>query len=138
MTELPKKTIVATFAITQWDETVTHEPKAGEGGAKMARVVVRKTFSGPLEGTSVADVLTARGEGGAGYLASELVDGTLEGRRGTFVLQHGGIDDGGKQRAFGCVVAGSGTGQLRGLRGDVVYAHDENGARITLTYSLES
>ena len=44
-----------------------------------------------MEGTSVARLLTARSDGGAGYVASELVEATIDGRSGTFVLQHGGI-----------------------------------------------
>lgn len=126
-------TITATFEITGWDETTYDEPAEGP---KLTRATVRKRFSGPLEGTSVAELLTAQGPGGAGYLASERVDGVLEGRRGTFVLQHGGIDDAGDREAFGAIVPGSGTGQLVGLAGTAVYAHDKDGARLTLTYEL--
>ena len=60
----------------------------------------------------------------------------LAGRRGTFVLQHGGVGDEQSQEAFGRVVPGSGTGELAGLHGEVAYAHDADGARITLTYGL--
>jgi hypothetical protein len=121
------QTITATFEITGWDETRYDEPAEGP---PLARATVRKRFSGPLEGTSVAELLTA---GKEGYLASERVDGALDGRRGTFVLQHGGIDGG---VVFGHVVPESGTGELRGLRGEAVFAHDGDGARVTLTYSL--
>ncbi len=85
---------------------------------------------------SVTELLTAQGEEGRGYVASERVTGALEGRSGTFVLQHGGVGDATEQRAFGHVVPGSGTGALRGLRGEAAYAHDEAGARLTLTFSL--
>ena len=126
------RTITAPFEITGWDETTYDQP--GEG-PKLTRGTVRKTFTGGgLEGTSVAELLTAHGEEGRGYLASERVEGVLEGRRGTFVLQHGGVGDATEQRAFGHVVPGSGTGELRGLRGEAVYAHDEAGARVTLTF----
>jgi len=57
----------------------------------------------------------------------------LEGRRGTFVLQHGGVGDAIAQRAFGHLVPGSGTGELAGLAGEAEFAHDESGARVTLT-----
>jgi Protein of unknown function (DUF3224) len=121
-------TITATFEITGWDETRYDEPA---DGPPLARATVRKRFSGPLEGTSAAELLTA---GESGYLASERVDGALDGRRGTFVLQHGGIGD----EAFGYIVPESGTGELSGLRGEAAFAHDEDGARLTLTYSLAS
>jgi hypothetical protein len=52
--------------------------------------------------------------------------------RGTFVLRHGGVGD----HAFGHTVPGSGTGELAGLSGEAVYAHDDAGARLTLSYAL--
>ena len=44
---------------------------------------------------------------------------TLEGRTGTFVLQHGAWEGG----QWGYVVPGSGTGGLAGLRGTAVLDH---------------
>jgi hypothetical protein len=35
------------------------------------------------------------------------------------------------------VVPGSGTGELRGLRGNVEFRHDENGASLTFDYAIE-
>lgn len=128
-----QSTITASFEIEGWDEAVYDAPAEGH---TLARTTVRKRFSGPLQGTSFAELLTAGGEGGQGYVASERVEGTLDGRRGSFVLQHGGIADEREQRAFGSVVPGSGTGELVGLRGDGVYAHDDDGARLALTYTL--
>ena len=122
-------TLTVPFEITGWDEAVYDEPA---DGPKLSRVTVRKRFSGALEGSSVAELLIANGEEGRGYMASERVEGTLEGRRGTFVLQHGGVDDGVVARTFGHVVPGSGPDGLRGLRGDVEFAHDEAGARLLL------
>lgn len=131
------KTIVSTFEITRWED-MPYRP-AEDGGAKLSRLVVGKRFSGALEATSTAELLAAVSEGGRGYVASELVEGALEGRRGTFVLHHVGIDATGETpRSFGHVVPGSATGELRGLRGEVVYAHDAEGARVTLTYSFEA
>jgi Protein of unknown function (DUF3224) len=120
--------ITATFEIIGWDETSYDAP---EEGPPLVRASVRKRFSGPLEGTSAAEVLIT---GREGYLASERVDGVLEGRRGTFVIQHGGVGD----RAFGHIVPASGTGELAGLSGEAVFAHDDAGARLTLrlTYAL--
>jgi hypothetical protein len=118
--------ITASFEITAWDETTYDAP---EEGPPLVRVSVRKRFSGPLQGASTAEVLIA---GREGYLASERVDGALEGRRGTFVIQHGGVGD----RAFGHIIPGSGTGELEGLSGEAVFAHDEAGARLTLSYAL--
>ena len=61
----------------------------------------------------------------------------MEGRSWTFVMQQGGIAAAGSQRAFGSIVPGSATGELRGLRGDVQYRHDETGASVTIDYEFE-
>jgi hypothetical protein len=127
-------TSIAPFEITGWDEETYDEPAEGP---RLTRARVTKRYrGGPLEGTSVAELLTAQGPGGDGYLASERFEGTLDGRAGTFVMQHGGIAVGDERRPFGSIVPGSGTGELAGLRGTVAFAHDEQGARVELTYEL--
>ena len=127
------QTITANFEITGWEETRYDEPAEGP---PLARATVRKRFSGPLEGTSVAELLLTQGEAGAGYLASERFDGALGGRRGTFVIQHGGVGDETDQHAFGHVVPGFRHRRARGLCGEAVFAHDDAGARLTLTFTL--
>lgn len=97
---------------------------------------VRKRFTGGLEAISVAEVTTTGQGTGRAYSALERVEGTLAGRTGAFLLQHGGAGDETGSEAFGHIVAGTGTGQLVGLRGGAVYAHDQDGARVTLTYTL--
>jgi hypothetical protein len=117
--------IIADFEITTWDE----EPEL---------TTVRKRFSGAMQGTSVARLLTAGGDGGRGYVASELVDATIDGRAGTFVLQHGGIGsgDGTILFQFGMVVPGTGTGDLTGIAGTARYEHTDDHARVTLDVTL--
>ncbi len=130
MTDMTEHVLTGTFDITAWDETVYDAP---ESSPPMARATVSKAFHGDLEGTSVAEVLTAGSAEGRGYVASERFSGTINGRAGTIVFQHGGIDDGTSEPfTFGRIVAGTGTAGLAGLSGDVTYAHDEQGARVTL------
>jgi len=125
----------ATFEIIAWDETPYEEPA---DGPRLGRVAVRKVFRGDVEAESTAELLTSQSaDGGAGYVASERVVGRVGDRAGSFVLQHGGLHDGGVPlRQFGHVVPGSGTGELRGLRGDAVFQHDEHGATFTLDYDF--
>lgn len=125
--------IVAPFEITGWDEDPYLVP---DDGPKLSRVTVRKHFTGPLHGDSVAELLTARGERGQAYVGSERVDASLEGLTGSFVIQHGAAMGAGESRSFGHVVPGSGTGDLAGLRGDASFEHDDGGARLILTYEL--
>jgi hypothetical protein len=93
---------------------------------------VRKTFRGGLEGESVAELLMCQADpsdlaAGAGYVASERFEGRVDGRAGSFVMQHGGLSGEGTPRTFGHIVPGSGTGDLAGLRGAVEIAVDADG-----------
>ena len=70
--------------------------------------------------TSHGQMLTALTpvKGSAGYVAIERVNGTLQGRSGSFVFQHSGSMDHGAQRLSISVVADSGTGGLAGISGE--------------------
>lgn len=126
--------ITVPFEITAWEQVAYDE---ATDGPALARATVRKAFSGELRGTSVAELLLcALDDAHAGYLGQERVTGQLAGREGTFVIQHGGIVDGADQRPFGTIVPGSATGALRGLRGDVTFGHDEQGARVQIAYEF--
>ncbi|MGY1770286.1 DUF3224 domain-containing protein [Blastococcus sp. SYSU D00813] len=123
------------FEVTGWEPEPLElgEPRAVAFG----RVTLRKTFTGALTGTSVvAMTSTTVGPDPAGYVAVELVTGTLEGRSGTVVLQHSGVVDGADSRATGVVLPGTGTGGLTGLRGTVELTHEEAGAVLTPDYEL--
>ncbi len=55
------------------------------------RMTLDKTFTGDLHGHSKGQMLSHRTQSGsAGYVAIEHVTGTLDGRMGTFSLQHSG------------------------------------------------
>ncbi len=88
-------------------------------GVSLGRVRFDKTFSGPLHATSVVHMLAARTniDASAGYVALERVTGALDGKRGTFVLQHTGIMNRGARSLSVTVVPDSGTGELGGLSG---------------------
>jgi len=122
-----------TFEILKWDETFDGGPA---GGWAVKRATVHKRFSGALEATSVAEVSTTAQGTGMAYSALERVEGTLDGRTGSFLLQHGGAGDETGQEAFGYIVRGTGTGELVGLHGTAVFAHDDDGARVTLDYDF--
>jgi hypothetical protein len=91
-------------------------------GATFGRMSIDKQFHGDLEGTSKVEMLTAGTEvkGSAGYVALEKVSGTLQGRSGTFMLQHSGTMTRGVPQLTITVVPDSGTGQLVGLAGKMM------------------
>jgi Protein of unknown function (DUF3224) len=88
-------------------------------GSTLARLAIGKKFRGDLEGESRGEMLTVvtEVEGSAGYVAIERFTGTLHGRTGSFVLQHGGVMTRGAPQLTVLVVPDSGTGQLVGLTG---------------------
>ena len=55
-----------------------------------------------------------------GYVGMDLFEGSLDGRSGSFVYQHGELHAGGKVVPFGFIVTGSGTGELTGIEGKVL------------------
>jgi hypothetical protein len=89
-------------------------------GATLGRLSIDKHYHGSLEATGQGQMLTAVTDvkGSAGYVAIERVTGSLDGRTGSFVLQHSGTMSaaGGPQLSI-TVVPDSGAGQLRGLVG---------------------
>lgn len=128
----------ATFDITGWE--VAEEAAADSPDeAKLSRATIKKTFKGDLEGTSVATALFCQSSDGSagGYMAQERVEGSLAGKSGSFVFQHGGVKSASEQNSFGNIIPGTGTGELKGLRGQAVIAHDEQGARLTLDYDFD-
>jgi Protein of unknown function (DUF3224) len=86
-------------------------------GTSIGRALMHKRFHGDLAAESKGEMLTATTaiRGSAAYVAVELVDGTLHGRRGTFALQHAGRMARGEQQLEIRVVTDSGTGGLAGL-----------------------
>ncbi len=103
--------------------TVSLEPVPLEGAgpeSKLGRMTIDKQISGDLEATTSGQMLSATTdtEGSAGYVAIERVDGLLDGKRGTFILQHSGTMSRGEPSLTVIVVPDSGTGELVGLQGD--------------------
>lgn len=91
----------------------------GKDGVSMNRMSIDKTFIGELDATSKGEMLSAMTpvKGSAGYVALEQVQGSLQGKKGSFVLQHFGTMDKGEERLILEVVPDSGTGELEGLSG---------------------
>lgn len=91
------------------------------GGESIARMLLDKRFHGALDATSKGQMLAMRTavEGSAGYVAMEVVTGKLDGRQGSFVLQHSGTMNRGAPTLILTVVPDSGTGELAGLSGNM-------------------
>jgi hypothetical protein len=115
-----REMVKMTHARGSFDVTLTpHAPDDRTRDACIARTFIEKKFHGDLEATSKVEMLSARcdvKDSGA-YVAIERVSGSLNGRTGTFFLQHSGTMTRGVQKLSITVVPDSGTGQLVGLAG---------------------
>jgi hypothetical protein len=75
-------------------------------------------------------------QGSAGYVAIEKVSGSLQGRVGTFVLQHVGILNRGASQLSITVVPDSGTDGLAGLSGKMDIKNDAGKHSYTFDYTF--
>ena len=117
------------------------EPRANDAdaqGSTLARLSIDKRFHGPLDGTSTGEMLSAatQTKGSAGYVAIERVTGTLEGKHGTFVLQHTGVMNRGAPSLSIIVVPDSATGELTGLTGTVTIEITNGAHEYVFEYTL--
>jgi hypothetical protein len=104
------------FTIKSWDEKPYGE---GPDLPKLTRAAVTKTFTGDIAGEGQVEYLMMyRGDGSATFVGLERVIGQIRGKAGSFVLQRTGVFENGAAKESYVVVPGSGTGALRGLRGE--------------------
>jgi len=89
------------------------------GDAMLGRLLLTKKFSGDLQASARGQMLSAgtTTRGSAGYVAIDHVTGELDGRKGSFMLQHSGSMNRGVPTLSIMVVPDSGTGELTGISG---------------------
>lgn len=107
-------------------------------GSTLGRYSLDKQYHGDLEAGSKGEMLTAGTDvkGSAGYVAIERVSGTLNGRKGSFVLQHTGTMNRGAMQLSVAVVPDSGTDQLVGLTGTMKIIITEGKHSYEFEYSV--
>ncbi len=127
------------LAAGSFDVKVIPQPAdAAAAGESIGRMLLDKRFHGALDASSKGQMLAMRTAvaGSAGYVAMELVVGKLDGRTGSFVLQHSGVMNRSASLLTLTVVPDSGTGELVGLSGrmDIVITDGKHDYRFD--YSL--
>jgi len=130
-----KNVATSRFTIKSWDEKPYSE---GEGLPKLTRAAVTKTFTGDIAGEGHVEYLMMyRSDGSATCVGLERIVGQVAGKTGSFVLQHTGVFENGVAKGSYFVIPGSGTEELRGLRGDGTSALGHGTEYpLTLTYEL--
>lgn len=121
--------VFGTIALAQKEKPMPHHahgtftvrvapltPAPAEG---LSRYSLDKEIHGDIEGTSHGEMMGGGDvKGGvAGYVAVERITGTLAGRQGSFALQHSSTMDQSGQSMNIIVVPGSGTDDLKDIRG---------------------
>jgi hypothetical protein len=99
--------------------TVDVRPLSPEPAEGLSRYSIDKVIHGDLEATTKGEMFGAGDpkKGAAGYVAIEIVTGTLGGKKGSFVLGHLATMDASGPKMQVIVVPGSGTGELKGIAG---------------------
>ena len=120
---------------------VSLNPLAFEGADpefKLQRMSIDKQISGDLTASTQGQMLSAMTgtDGSAGYVAIERVAGVLNGKRGTFVLQHTGTMNRGAPSLVVTVVPDSGTEELVGLEGEFTINIEEGKHLYEFVYRL--
>lgn len=124
-----------TIEMKSWDERPFAET---EGAPKLARANGSDLYHGEIEGEATFEYLMMyHDDGSATYVGLERVVGRLGDRAGSFVLQIGGVFEGGAVKASWSVVPGSGAGDLRGLRGEGTLAWQGHQGTVTLDYDFD-
>jgi len=113
---MPQHHLTGTFSVSMQPQPW---PEAEAPGLTVGRLLLSKQYQGELQATAQGQMLSAMTgvPGSAGYVAIEVVTGTLLGRAGSFALQHRGVMDRGRPTLSVTVVPDSGNGELAGLAG---------------------
>ena len=131
--------MVTSYASGTFNVKLTPQPADDYAdGALLGRMTIDKEFSGDMVATSKGQMLSAMSpvKGSAGYVAIEHVTGTLEGRLGSFVLQHSGTMGGGQSTLTITVVPDSGTEELVGIAGTMIIDVSPGKHAYRFTYTM--
>jgi len=118
--------------------TVAIVPLSPAPADGLNRYSINKEIHGDLEATTKGEMFSGGDpkKGFAGYVAIEVVTGVLQGKHGSFALQHlGTMDDKGPRMTVE-VVPGSGTGDLAGISGCFIINIADGKHSYALEYSL--
>jgi hypothetical protein len=107
----------ATATITVQNSEAT--PFGQSAGPQLTEIRITETFAGDIDAESTLRALQIQREDHSAKLISlQRVNGKLDGREGTFVLQGSETVENGKIKGTWSVVPGSGTGDLAKLCGE--------------------
>jgi hypothetical protein len=105
-----------TFEVLTGGEDAYHE---AEGEARLTHANGTQRFSGAIEGDGTIEWLMCYlPSGEARMVGHQRIEGTLGGKRGSFLIEAVGEHHGKGSTATWRIIDGSGTGELAGIRGE--------------------
>jgi hypothetical protein len=121
------------FTIKAWKDEQSEELG---GGTKLTHTRATQLYQGSISGEGVVEYLMCAGGDGVTYFSGfERIAGALDGKSGSFVIEHVGTFAG-EPHSDWTVVAGTGTGELAGLAGKGSYAVKDGVMQMLFTYDL--
>ena len=113
------------FQVTGWDE----KPYSEESdGTKLTRAKVTQIYTGSIEGESQVEYLMAHSsDKSAVFVGMEKVTATINGKSGSFIIQHNGKFENGVASSNFVIVTGSGQGDLAAIEGSGSFESTEGG-----------
>lgn len=113
-----REEVPTVFTIASWKE----EPYLESDGIKLTKARFEKEYRGDIEGKSVTESLMVyRPDGTASFVGHERFEGTVRGKKGTFIIQSQGEYRNDIAEGPGVILKGAGTGELKDLEGDVPF-----------------
>jgi len=104
------------FTVTGGGEQTIHE---ATGEVRLTRVSGTQLFKGGIVGEgSVEWMFCYRPDRSAVFVGFQRIEGSLDGRSGSLVMESTGDHDGRQSKGHWRVIAGSGTGELAGISGE--------------------
>lgn len=101
---------------SSWNEETYAE---GEGARKLTRATVEQDVAGDVVGKAHVEWLMSYGDDGtARFVGFQQLEGAINGRQGSVVLESFGGFDGTEATWIGRIVEGSGTGGWAGMHGE--------------------
>ena len=118
--------------------TVSVKPLTPPPAEGLSRFSLDKEIHGDLEATSKGEMMGGGDykQGTAGYVAIEMITGTLNGKHGSFALQHSSTRDQSGAKMNIIVVPGSGTDELKGIAGTFTIKIENGQHDYELDYTL--
>jgi hypothetical protein len=123
----------STFAIKDWKDT-----PSGDIGSESELTLTKAvhTYTGGIVGEGVAEFLMCAGaDGTTHFIGFERITGALDGKTGSFVIQHEGVFAG-EPRSTWKILIGSGNGDLAGISGSGSYGVKDGVVEFVMTYVL--